>query len=241
MAALSVSEIEAIARSENIPFMWVARPGNSKTGPIPTAYVGRTVDEALASCQGCALLYLGECYAWSAMRRGFASTRKGYARDPERYTIESALRARHPAARAIRFGALGDPSRGGVKRIYHAARLARAEGLATIGYTHFWRQWRYRGLSRVLLASCNTLGEAREAVAKGWVASVIVPESTPGRIVKDSGNAYVICPAQTRKGTTCNDCRMCDPQHPVWSAGKVQGVAFLNHSPAARSRRLPTV
>lgn len=221
---------------------WVANTPNRKTGRIPTAYVGRTVEECDDSCRGCALRDQA-CYAWS----GFApvSLKRIAARreaDPHRYTLESALQRRPKTARAVRIGAMGDPAHARRDELDRAVRRCREEGLAVIQYTHFWREPYAQDLKDVCLASTDCPDEAREAVAAGWIATTILPwdhydACGPRFYMPGTAHQGFVCPAQTKPGVTCNDCRMCSPSHPVWNSGKVQAVGFLDHSRAAQREK----
>ena len=241
---------------------WISQSTNKKTGNIPTAYIGQSIQEARATCSGCALLEgvprasggKLRCYAWQGSPKlGFGSmslkaTSGKSAKDMTgtpalepggRYSIEYAIENKHHSARAARLGALGDPSR--VKRTIFKAGLKRlrAAGLSVLGYTHFWLDKRNRSLRGSLMASCDTVKQADDALALGWKPAAII-DYDPGpnvSIVMTPGDArLLVCPAMRRSSTTCNDCRMCDPQHAVWKADKIQGIAFPDHSSGGPAR-----
>lgn len=216
--------------------LWVSRPENRKTGCVPTAYIGDSWETAYASCKGCALLDK-TCYAWNgAMMKGYSAVLKTYARDPARYDFYNAIVNRHRKAKMIRIGALGDPARADRVSLLTAVDFARREGLSVVGYTHHWRSEPRTGMLRkTLMASCNNLGETSEAIKLGWRPTVLLQWNHEGNTFKlPSGGKGVVCPAQTKENVTCNDCRMCDPNHPVWEAGKIQAIGFVDHSPKAR-------
>lgn len=224
-----------------VELTWVARTPNRKTDDIPTAYVGATVAEARASCEGCALLER-TCYAWKGFANvSFPKIVERRRADPARYSIERALEGRWKGARAIRIGAMGDPSSADRAALLRAVALAATAGLATISYTHFWREERAAGLEGLCMASCEDVDDADDAIAAGWTPAVILPwdhvREVGPTFVLPSGGLGVVCPAQT-KGTTCNDCRMCWLGHPVWTAGKVAAIGFVDHSGAARRERI---
>jgi hypothetical protein len=81
-------------------------------------------------------------------------------------------------------------------------------------YTHGWRSlaWlpaRLAGLPGLAVnASCDTPVDVADALAAGWPAVTVVPESTVGDV--DCG-AYVVrvCPQQVRPGVTCASCMLC--------------------------------
>lgn len=242
---------------------WISQSTNKKTGNIPTAYIGHSSKEAKATCSGCPLLEgiprasggKLRCYAWQGTSKlGFGSmslaatggkSAKDMAGTPAlepggRYSIDYAISHRHPRARCARLGALGDPSRVRRHIFKSGVKLLRAAGLAVLGYTHFWRgERRNQGLRTDLMASCDTVAQADDALARGWIPAAIVDyDPGPGvSIVLTPGGArLLVCPAMRRSSTTCNDCRMCDPQHAVWQAGKIHGIAFPDHSSGGPAR-----
>lgn len=126
--------------------LWAARSENSKTGDIPTGWVGRTAEETMASCHGCPLAPpsiggSGACYAHAgAVKMAVGSVQRSARADPGRYSLARALASRRHDARAVRLGAIGDPARVAWATVAHAARVVRAAGLALLSYTHHWRE-----------------------------------------------------------------------------------------------------
>ena len=225
-----------------ISLTWVARTGNSKTGDIPTAYVGESIEECRASCEGCALLGT-RCYAWPGLIH--AAFHRILARKeikPENYTIRSALERRSKNARVARVGAMGDPAKADPDEVMSAVRMIQNEGLdGVMAYTHFWREDWAQWLRDTALASCDNDEEAEEAISMGWTPALLLPWNAALNgdriVVLGSGDKILICPAQTKDNVTCNDCRMCWTAHPVWEGKKIQGIGFLDHSRKARSEK----
>lgn len=221
----------------NLPLVWVIA-NNRKTGPIPSAYVGATTDETWKSCEGCGLRDNGTCYAWAGLNAMIfgAQITERRALDPAPYTLTAVLKRIKAAVRAARIGVLGDPSRARRRELLTAIRRLRARGLAIVGYTHFWREPANQELRANLMASCDELSQVDSAIALGWRPAVVLPWWHKGkRFMSPGGASGVVCPAQTKDPVTCDSCRMCDPQHPVWKGGKVGAIGFVNHSPAARA------
>jgi len=228
----------------SLSLTWVARTPNKKTGDIPTAYVGATVKECRSSCEGCALLD-EECYAW----HGFAAM--SLARIEERkilkpgdYTLENALSRRHTDARVARIGAMGDPARADPETILEARRQIIEDGLdGVLSYTHFWREPWAQHLKDLCLASCEFIEDAQLALDMGWTPALLLPwdyNLDDGAKLFDlpDGSKGLICPAQTKEDVTCNDCRLCWLQHPVWKGQKIVAIGFLDHSrKALREKR----
>jgi len=209
--------------------MWTVSTGNQKTGPIPTQYVGITRDETWASCEGCSLRpdADGGCYAWSGRSsRAANSVRKAVALGkPAKLT--DALARTPRSAKAVRFGAIGDPAR--VKRELVLGDIAKARelGMKVLGYTHHWKGEPRTGvLRRNFLASCETLEQAKEAQDRGWLVALAGPDSAPG---------MVTCPHYARPEIQCNHCGLCDV--PTLRKTGYTGVVFPAHGGARK--RLP--
>lgn len=212
--------------------LWLAKASNVKTGPIPTCYVR----EAERSCKGCPLRK-GRCYAWNGTPvMGF----RGMLKSSRDYSLEHALDHRLAKAKAVRFGALGDPARIAPAETLAAIKAVRAKGLGVLGYTHFPDE--VPEIFKLhFLASTNNVYEADKRIEQGWFTATILPADWPYKtFFTPAGNKGIVCPAQIRD-TNCNDCRLCDPHHPV--AKHVRAIGFLDHSPAtlSRMRRLPRV
>lgn len=230
---------------KDLPLLWVVAY-NRKTGIIPSAYIGGSVPDTWESCEGCALREDGTCYAWSGLNAvKFQSDHvPRYHRQPEHFTLSAALarlakliKAKAAtAAKAARIGVLGDPSRADRRELRKAISKLREIGFAVLGYTHFWRESEVQPLRGELMASCDNLKQADEALAKGWRPAVVLPWYHEGNRFDTPGGAPgVVCPAQTKDPVTCNSCRMCDPKHPVWAAGRVKAIGFIDHSATARA------
>jgi hypothetical protein len=225
--------------------LWIGNAENPKTGNVPTAYIGTNKTEAWDSCEGCALRESKDCYAWfGSVRMGQASMFRGYALNPSRYTFKAAMANRSPSARMVRVGAIGDPARASHKTIKSIAKRVQALGMAFVGYTHHWREKRNSGLKLFLMASCDNIAQADEAVKAGWRATAIVPWNfAEKRFITPGGTQAIVCPAQTKPGEiTCNACRLCDASRET----PFRVIAFKSHGPKERkkiynARRLPTV
>ena len=212
--------------------MWTGTTTNTKTGDIPTLWVGSTRDESKASCKGCPMLDNG-CYAQSGTpAMGHSSMIRAAARG-KKYTLRAALGTAKRSAKMARFGAIGDP--GALPKSYldKAINAVRSIGLDVIGYTHHWQTKAH--LAGVFMASCDTLAQADEALTKGWRVAVVLPWDHTGRFETPNGAKGIVCPAMAaeEKGRTltCNDCRLCDGSKP----GPV--IGFPNHGPQVSHKR----
>jgi len=196
--------------------LWRARSSNAKTGDIPTAWIGTTREESLATCATVACPLLSVCYA----QRGTAAlahssmAKRIATRGTGGYSIGEALERRHASARAVRIGALGEA---GILPAawWHGVRAAAAaEDLAVLAYTHAWRSRPW--LRAHAMASVESLRTADDALRRGFSAFVVLPSSSlpargAARLRTPGGAPVVPCPAAAVPGVTCNDCRRCDP------------------------------
>lgn len=212
--------------------LWLPTTTNRKTGNIPTSYIGQTKEHALSSCRaaGCDLLESNKCYAWyGTPRMAYASVTRAYNAGKSYDRAEAFLNAVR-SARYVRVGALGDPhvlGREELEQTYEAALRAKFEGV--LGYTHGWRDGQLQGL---VLASCDNLRQADQAVDAGWRASAILPWNTPYKGIRTpSGRKVLVCPGQ-KKNVVCNDCGLCDAR-----ARGPPVIGFLDHSPQARAQQ----
>jgi hypothetical protein len=219
--------------------LWISRPTNVKTGPIPTAYVGSTMKECRDSCKTALCPFLSvkdggdpnkpTCYAYGTPSMGARSAQKAYKKNPEKYSLSAALEKRHPKAKYLRISAIGDPVVMGPGTAHDILSEAVASNLKILGYTHGWRQaywWK-----DVLRASCGSLEECDEAISQGWKCSVVLKADhleTKGRVFRTpKGSKGVVCPAFHNETLTCNDCGMC-------CSNRVPVVGFPDHGPGSR-------
>lgn len=220
--------------------LWAANATNKKTGPIPTAYIGRDPREARKSCEAvkCPLLGHG-CYAWEGkLPQGHWMIQRANRKAPGSREGARGLRqalAAAPRARSARIGALGDPSTVRPGRLLAAVRRLRAAGLRVLSYTHAWRTGAACHLKSVCMASTENDAGSEAALADGWRPAQVVPADTDTMYTLPSGKRLLVCPAQRTPGVTCDRCRVCDPKHPVWTAWNARdivGIAFRDHSRA---------
>jgi hypothetical protein len=226
----------------------VETSSNAKLGPISATYASQ------ASCPPSCPWFRNGCYA----ERGLVGWQ---TRRLNRSAVRGALRIAQAEARAIdtltgdrllRLHVVGDARTDAAARDLGMAadRYTRRgnvprHGRKVWGYTHAWRtvarsSW---GQAVSVLASVETVREAREAMAKGYAAAVVVSAfERPGAYPID-GTTVVPCPHQTR-GVTCRECGLCRDDERLRSAGLV--IAFEAHGSGGAAVRktllsLPTV
>jgi hypothetical protein len=202
---------------------YTPRSSNRKTGNIPQQFVGLTRQESKATCHGCPLL-ASSCYAHRGTENWAHSGVIKAAGQGKDYSLATAIRDRHPTARYVRFGAIGDPSGLGARMYRQAEQLVRDAGLGVLSYTHFWRT-RGKALKGHAMASCETWEQVELATSQGWRAAVHVPglDKPVGKTA--SGKTYALCPAQkTNLRVQCNACGLCDATHKG-----PEVIVFLDH------------
>jgi len=207
--------------TNHVKAMWTVSTSNVKTGVIPTQYVGETREQTWVSCEGCNLRpdADGGCYAWNGnTSRGANSVRKATAKGRPA-TLRAALARAPRSAKVVRLGAIGDPARVNRRELYADVEHARAEGFKVLGYTHHWKgEPRTGALKNTLLASCETLAQAKDALSRGWLVTVAGPEKVEG---------MVTCPHYARPEIQCNRCGLCDV--PTLRRTGFVGVVFPAH------------
>jgi hypothetical protein len=221
---------------------------NTKLGPVSATYASQ------ASCPRSCPWFNNGCYA----ERGLV----GYqTRRLNRSALRGAGRIASAEARAIdtltgdrllRLHVVGDARTdaaarelGAAARRYASRGNAPRRGRKVWTYTHAWRSvarasW---GDSVSVLASVETVRDARQAMAKGYAAAVVVSAFERESTYRIDGVTVLPCPNQTR-GITCRDCGLCRDDERLRSAGLV--IAFQAHGTGGASVRktlmtLPTV
>lgn len=228
--------------------LWVAQSTNTKTGNVPTLWIGRTKEETALSCAGCGLRPKkeggsGDCYAYGTPERALRSIQKAARLNPSRYTLRSALLGSVRSAKMARLTSIGDSARLPIPYVKQSIRKIRAFGMDAVGFTHYWED--FPSLKGWLMASVDSLDGVDKALALGWRVAVTVPwdfigDNGTGRFRTAGGARGIVCPAIKSEGAvTCNTCRLCDGS----KAGPV--IAFPMHGPkwshklrARRAKRL---
>ena len=222
--------------------MWTVSTNNPKTGPIPTQYVGATPLETALSCEGCSLFSgskhakrvpkgeLGGCYAHLGNVSRAAIMVRGAAKRGKPMDLATVLQRTPRSARCGRFGAIGDPSRVARSGLYSDVDLLRSIDFKVLGYTHHWKGEPWNGrLKREILASCETWGQADDALSRGWKVAVAGPHEAP------KGTRLTMCPQDKKPWLTCNACGLCDV--PTLKRANIDGIILPAHGQGAR--RLP--
>ena len=220
-------------------YLCTATSKNTKTGNVPSIWIGATRAESLQTCRdvGCPLLHKKHggqggagapaCYAQHGTPSFAHSAMCKASERGKDYSLATAIANSSRSARMVRLGAIGDPA--GLNRLDGATirEMVARSGMALVGYTHGWalpagQQWRGS-----VMASCDSLEDADRAIAAGWRATVVLPSDHEGRtFTTPDGHTGIVCPAIVKPGkVTCNDCRLCDGS----KSGPV--IGFPDHGP----------
>lgn len=179
---------------------------NKKLGPCSATYASQK------SCTvGCPLEDNG-CYAESG-RTGIHTRRLNRSEaTAEQIAIEEAreidgLSGRHD----LRLHVVGDcPTNATAKKVSAAAErfMRRKRPTFAWTYTHSWREVERESWGKVaVLASCHSVAQVHQAMARGFAASLTV-EKMPQKAYKEDGLTFFPCLEQTC-GLVCVDCMKC--------------------------------
>jgi hypothetical protein len=208
---------------------------NSKTGSLIQTYILRSdTDPVSATKTGEDLSICGECphrkakagSCYVRVEQGPLNVYKAFKRGVyPRITLEQARE--QCSGELVRLGAYGDPA--AIPLEVWETLLKDAKGFT--GYSHQWKTTE-QGLARYCMASCDNVGEAIEAQAKGWRSFTVVSKDAYATrhglpVVPHS----FLCPASEEGGKklTCAECLACGGNSSPNKASvyiPVHGVAF---------------
>lgn len=205
---------------------------NEKIGNVSTTYL------STVSCVDCPLKGSG-CYAEHGMvaiwkRKLDAAVRARKASPVRQAQAEAAgIDALKAKGQGLRLHTSGDcPTTESARIVADAAeRFMQRGGGKAWTYTHAWRRVTRKAWGSVsILASVETLADAKRAIRKGWAPARVVPSFPSDKAWHEGGVRWIPCPAQTRDDVTCESCRLC------WDDAKLRainaGVAFAAHGSA---------
>jgi hypothetical protein len=206
--------------------LWLGTSHNTKTGDVPTLWIGRTRSESLKSCKGCPMLEAHDCYAQHsrvAISHGEMVKALDHGKD---YSLKTALGKSRKTAKIARFGAIGDPGALPRKYLIKAIAAVKKFDLRVVGYSRLWLFESHQYLRSWFMASCYSLEEVDKAISKGFRATVVLPYNYEKNAFRTpDGHKGIVCPAIARENITCNDCALCD------ASKKGPVIGFPNHGP----------
>jgi hypothetical protein len=103
-------------------------------------------------------------------------------------------------------------------------------------YTHAWRdvpRSAWEGVS--VLASVETLKDAKKALKRGYAPAIIVDHFDGDKASMVDGVRLIPCPAQTKDDVSCADCRLCMDADKLVKLNAA--IAFEAHGTGAKRTR----
>jgi hypothetical protein len=186
-------------------YTFIRASGNRKTGPIPQTYSARS------TCPPSCAHYGADCYGEDYF------TRMQWDKVPVRGISIDALAAQIaslPPRTLWRMNVAGDlPGAGETVDAYALGRIVKANtGRRGFTYTHKhtpqaikWARhatdWGF-----VVNLSADDAGHADRLSGQGLPVACIVPSDTPKLSFTPEGRKIVVCEAQTREESTCENC-----------------------------------
>lgn len=210
------------------------KSGNAKIGHTSATYQPTT------HCVDCPLKDNG-CFAQYGQVRFHVAPLEKRVREahasPVRTAREEArgIDALKAKGQGLRLHVSGDCPSDETARIVSGAaeRFERRGGGRAWSYTHAWRRVRRASWGAVsILASVETLADAKRAIRRGYATARVVPAFPSEKAWTEDNIRWIPCPAQTRDDVTCGSCRLC------WDADGLRkrgaGIAFEAHSAGAK-------
>lgn len=210
----------------------VEQTSNRKVGAVSVTMASQQ------SCPNDCPLYHSGCYAESGPQ-GIHTARLNRAN-----VRATALQiAKHEAreidglsgTRPLRLHVVGDCKDDRTASTVSAAadRYTARANQPTWGYTHGWRNTARASWGKVsILASCETTGQAHEAIARGYAAAIVVQEYRSEKTYQHDGLNVIPCPEMTGRTEDCTSCRLCWNDRYLRESKSV--VAFRVHGSGTR-------
>ena len=203
--------------------------GNSKIGKVSATYATQV------TCpDSCALKGSG-CYAEGG-KVGMFTRRLNASEDANRLSVDE-LALEEAIAIAgltgelpLRLHVVGDATTDTAAKLLSdaAAYHTNKHGQNVWSYTHAWRSVARKSWQDVsIFASCETVEDAKLAMARGYAAAVVVEKHQSDKAYVENGVKLVPCPQQTGRAATCVDCGLCMRAPAMLAAGSV--IAFEVH------------
>jgi hypothetical protein len=137
-----------------------------------------------------------------------------------------------PTGRNMRLHVAGDcRTIAGAKLINSSvSRWQRRGGGSVWSYTHCWDHVTKDVWSNVsMLASVDSVEEVTFAMQNGYAPAIVVSEHPSERtyVLPGSDTKWIPCPAQTKEGMGCVDCRLCFNANRLYNSN--MGISFSAH------------
>lgn len=194
----------------------ITKSGNKKLGGVSTTHA------AQVSCPStCVFKDGGGCYAERGPLGAFvlrnlndtAVTVGATALDVARAEAVAIDEMDTVIGRPLRLHTVGDCASDEAARIVSEAaeRYMERGGGRVWTYTHAWRVVSRKSWGGVsVLASCESEEDVLQAKRRGYATAIVVDNYAGQHRRYRHGTIDVLpCPSQTKKGTTCADCKLC--------------------------------
>jgi len=211
----------------------VEKSTNSKTGVVSATYA------PIHSCPGTCPFMDSGCYGQTSFC-GMHLKKLNKAAEASGKTTPKAIALEEAAAikklkgdKPLRLHVVGDCKTSEAAEIVAKAcdEYTNQSGEPVWTYTHAWKiipREKWGGIS--VLASCESVDGAKEAIAEGYAASMIYPEQFDKPFEKD-GMKMIPCPEMVR-GVQCNKCKLCFNDSKLLDKKRV--ICFFPHSSGAK-------
>lgn len=138
--------------------------------------------------------------------------------------------AKHFRGKGLRYGAYGDPT--AVPKSVWANLRSYVRGKSRPGYTHQWKDERFRSWANTLMASTHTLAENEIAHAAGWRTFRTIAS------LEELADNEIICPASEEGGykTSCEQCGACNGRRDM--DDQRRNIAIVAHGGGGKAERL---
>jgi hypothetical protein len=196
-------------RGASAPVSVVEVSRNEKTGPVSATYAPQSTCPSTCPLRG------NGCYAESGPA-GATTARVNL--NSEGASITELARIEAEGIRSLsgklplRIHVVGDANTDECASIIAEAAEdhTRKFGQPVWTYTHAWRTVRRESWGNVsVLASCESPAQAREAMARGYAASIVTSSHDGASVTFKDGVKVLPCPQQTGTKNNCAGCQLC--------------------------------
>ena len=205
---------------------------NAKTGKVSVSMASQ------ATCPDSCKLKGNGCYAESGLMNIHTGRLNKATADATKIALAQAEAEGIDALsgkRDLRLHVVGDATTNATAKLLSdaAERHMDKAGKKAWSYTHGWREVARKAWGRVsVLASVETLADARKAMARGYAVAMVVSSfaSDKASMLADDVKG-IPCPSQTRDNIACTDCRLCWDDQALLSRRAI--VLFAAHGSGA--------
>jgi len=206
----------------------VEKSANSKTGPVSVTYA--PIHSCPTSCpfldSGC-YAQTGHCGMHLAKLNKTAEA-EGFTRPLDIAKKEAEAIKKLKGDKPLRLHIVGDCRTSQAAEVVAkaAAEYTAKEGQPVWTYTHAWKQVpRSKWGSISVLASCETIDEAKAAMKRGYAASIVRLKEFSRPFAWE--NVILMPCLEMTKGTKCDKCKLCFNDQALLQKKKV--ICFFPH------------